>query len=150
MAITSAARPCSRKIAAAPVAEGQHDPLLKGTKVLLVEDNEQVRDFAAQLLRDLHCVVETAADGNEALEKVRVGEFDLVFTDVVMPGLSGLQLARKLEEERPDLPVLLATGYSRELVGDGEPRFKVVAKPYDATMLADAIASVLAAHRCAA
>ena len=140
----------SRKIAAAPAAEGQHDPLLKGTKVLLVEDNEQVRDFAAQLLRDLHCVVETAADGNEALEKVRVGEFDLVFTDVVMPGLSGLQLARKLEEERPDLPVLLATGYSRELVGDGEPRFKVVAKPYDATMLADAIASVLAAHRCAA
>ena len=135
-------------VAAQPARRGR-SPLPKGLRVLLVEDNEQVRDFAADLLRDLDCNVESAADGREALDKVRKGEFDLVFSDVVMPGLTGLQLARAIEEERPDLPVLLATGYSRELDSEHGPPFKVVAKPYDAATLAEAIASLLGAVQTA-
>ena len=123
--------------------EERLSPLPKGLKVLLVEDNMQVREFAADLLRDLHCEVVEAADGSEALDKVRAGSFDLVFSDVVMPGLSGLQLADKLGEDQPELPVLLATGYSQELQSDQSRRFAVVAKPYDATMLARAMAAVL-------
>ena len=123
--------------------EERLSPLPKGLKVLLVEDNMQVREFAADLLRDLHCEVVEAADGSEALDKVRAGDFDLVFSDVVMPGLSGLQLADKLCEDQPGLPVLLATGYSQELQSDQTRRFAVVAKPYDATMLARAMAAVL-------
>ena len=135
-------------VAAIP-AKGRPSPLPNGLKVLLVEDNEQVRDFAAELLRDLDCEVESAADGKEALEKVRDGGFDLVFSDVVMPGLTGLQLAQAIEQEWPDLPVLLATGYSQELAGERGLRFKVVAKPYDATTLSGAIASVLETERAA-
>ena len=115
----------------------------EGLKVLLVEDNLQVREFAAELLRDLHCEVVEAADGTEALDKARAGDFDIVFSDVVMPGLSGLQLAHKLDEERPGLPILLATGYSQELQDDQSRQFAVVSKPYDATMLAAAMAALL-------
>jgi len=117
--------------------------LPEGLRVLLVEDNAQVRDFAAELLRDLKCDVVPAEDGDTALEISRNQEFDLVFSDVVMPGLSGLQLAQTLEEERPDLPVLLATGYSNELLGDGSRHLTVVAKPYDAGSLSRAIADAL-------
>ena len=118
-----------------------------GLKVLLVEDNEQVRDFAAELLRDLHCEVEAVEDGTAALKVARSRDFDLVFTDVVMPGLSGVQLAEQLGVEMPDLLVLLATGYSKELHGERAQRFTVVAKPYDATSLAAAIAAALEDRR---
>ena len=122
-------------------------PLPKGLKVLLVEDNAQVRDFACDLLRDLHCEVEDAEDGEQALGKARAEDFDLLFSDVVMPGMSGIELAEKIQEERPGLPVLLATGYSAELVGDHSGRFTVVTKPYDGTTLAGAISSALEEHR---
>ena len=117
--------------------------LPKGLKVLLVEDNDQVREFAADLLRDLRCQVVPVEGGQQALDLALMDDFDLVFSDVVMPGISGLELAKTLAAERPGLPVLLATGYSAELVGDQSRRFKVVAKPYDARMLAGAIATVL-------
>ena len=117
--------------------------LPKGLRVLLVEDNPQVREFAAQLLGDLHCDVVAVEDGAQALDAARTGDFDLVFSDVVMPGLSGVQLAEKLEAEQPGLPVLLATGYSKELHGESAQRYSVVAKPYDGTSLATAIAATL-------
>jgi CheY-like chemotaxis protein len=102
-----------------------------------------VRDFAADLLRDLHCRVTPAADGKQAIELALANDFDLIFSDVVMPGVSGLQLAKLIAKERPNLPVLLATGYSAELIGDQSHRFKVVAKPYDVGTLAAAIAALL-------
>jgi CheY-like chemotaxis protein len=114
--------------------------------VLLVEDNAQVRDFACDLLRDLDCHVEDAEDGEQALVKARGGEFDLLFSDVVMPGMGGIELAETIEKEIPSLPVLLATGYSAELI-DRIGRFAVVSKPYDAATLANAITSLLEAHR---
>ena len=114
-----------------------------GLRVLLVEDNSQVRDFAAELLKDLHCEVTTAKEGDEALELLRSKPFDLVFSDVVMPGMGGVELAQAIEVERPDMPVLLATGYSAELLGKTGHNFTVVSKPYDATMLGRAISLLL-------
>jgi CheY-like chemotaxis protein/anti-sigma regulatory factor (Ser/Thr protein kinase) len=136
--------PRTGKPLAAQVAQDKPSPLPKGVKVLLVEDNAQVRDFAAKLLRDLHCDVTPSPDGAQALEKVLAGDFDLVFSDVVMPGLSGVQLAERIEEERPGLPVVLATGFSEELLGAHAGRFTVVAKPYDGATLAAAIATAAA------
>ena len=86
-------------------------------------------------------------DGTKALERARSEPFDLVFSDVVMPGLSGVQLAEQLGVEKPDLLVLLATGYSKELHGEHAQRYTVVAKPYDATSLATAIAGALQDRR---
>ena len=123
---------------------GDEDPvkLPAGLKVLLVEDNVQVRDFAAELLEDLKCEVVTANNASEALVALAGREFDLVFTDVVMPEMSGIELADRLAELRPGLPVLLATGFSQNLAGNNH-RYSVVSKPYDVGSLARAISELL-------
>ena len=113
-----------------------------GLKVLLVEDNLQVRDFAAELLEDLQCDVVTANNAAEALVALTGREYDLVFTDVVMPEMSGIELADRLAELRPELPVLLATGFSENLVGNPH-RYSIVSKPYDVGSLARAFSDLL-------
>ncbi len=118
----------------------------RGLRLLLVEDNLQVRDFAADLLEDLHCEVVTASDAAQALEELALRSFDLIFSDVVMPGMSGLELADKLAVSHPDLPVLLATGFSANLVS-GRAGYSVVSKPYDAGSLARAIADLFELHQ---
>lgn len=114
-----------------------------GISVLLVEDNVQVLQFAEQLLNDLGCKVVSANSGARALALLQEQSFDLVFTDVVMPGLSGVDLAHQLRIRAPDVPVLLATGYSQQLVGDGAVEFPVLAKPYGAETLSLAISELL-------
>jgi len=139
--------PRSTKPIEAPTPSARPSPLPEGLRVLLVEDNLQVREFAAELLRDLQCQVVESEDGADALAKAIADDFDIIFSDVVMPGLSGLELARELERKRPDVPVLLATGYSEELRGEQSGRFAVLAKPYDVTSLAGAIGEALEARR---
>ena len=69
-------------------------------------------------------------------------QVDLMLSDVVMPGMSGLQLARKVRKARPDLPVLLATGYSDEIRNTGS-EFAVIAKPFGIGDLSTAISAAL-------
>jgi CheY-like chemotaxis protein len=114
-----------------------------GCRVLLVEDNRPVREFAQELLVDLGCEVVTAGGAREALEALGSGSFDLVFTDVVMPETSGVELAWTIRREKPGLPVLLATGYSEELLKTDHD-FMVLAKPYDGKSLVEAMAAALA------
>lgn len=113
-----------------------------GLKVLVVEDNEMVRTFAVELLEDLGCQVTSADSGEQALAQLQDGHPDLVLSDVVMPGIGGLELARRIRETRPDLPILLATGYSEEILGSG-CEFPVLPKPYSAKMLAAEISKEL-------
>ena len=117
--------------------------------MLLVEDNAQVRGFAEGLLRDLGCEVLVAECATDAIELLDKEQVDLVLSDVVMPGMSGLALARKLRDSHPDLPVLLATGYSDEIRKTGS-EFAVLAKPFAVAGLSDAIARALAQGRKAA
>ena len=70
-------------------------------------------------------------------------QFDLLFSDVVMPEMSGLDLARLTRERYPDLPVLLATGYSEEISDDAATEFEVIRKPYGADALGAKISSAL-------
>lgn len=136
-----------------PVTEAREKPPIvdvpRGLRVLLVEDNSHVRDFAAELLNDLECRVVAVEGGVEALELVTSDEFDLVFSDVVMPSMTGIELAERIADVRPDLPVLLATGYSEHLAGAGSCDFTVVSKPYDASSLGSSIASVLKSRETA-
>ena len=129
-------------------AESKDDrpsPLPKGLKVLLVEDNLQVRDFARDLLVDIGCEVSTAASGEEALNLIDSEGVELVLTDIVMPGMSGVELAGRLRDTHPHLPVLLATGYSDEVV-DRRSRHPVIAKPYGPRELSEAISTALSLH----
>ena len=91
-----------------------------------------------------------ARSGEEALEFTRAREFDVVFSDVVMPGMGGLKLAEVLAAEKPALPVVLATGYSQEIAETGSGGRPVILKPYRLATLSDAIAAALQeAHEAA-
>jgi PAS domain S-box-containing protein len=115
-----------------------------GKRVLLVEDNDQVRQFAESLLAELGCGVVSASSGAEALELFGREPVDILFTDVVMPGMSGIELAGRARALRPDLPVLLASGYSEEVVRGGAAQYRMVSKPYGMAQLSAALGEVAA------
>ena len=114
-----------------------------GLRVLLVEDNEQVRQFAEHLLEEMRCQVTSAESGEAALAILAKESFDLLFTDVVMPGMSGIELANRVREEFPDLPILLASGYSEEVVRGAANKFRIVSKPYGFASVGQAFGEVI-------
>lgn len=120
-------------------------PLGAGQRVLVVEDNVGVGQFATQILEDLGYKTTWAANAEEALDRLgRTGNgFDLVFSDVVMPGMGGVALAKKLQQRLPGLPVVLASGYSNVLAQEGAHGFELLHKPYSAEQLGRILHQVL-------
>lgn len=113
--------------------------------VLVVEDNNRVGEFASHLISDLGyrtVRVPTAAAAIKFLEEGQE-QVDVVFTDVVMPGMSGVELASELRERMPSLPVILTSGYSHVLAEEGSHGFPLVQKPYSAEMVAQALNKAL-------
>jgi signal transduction histidine kinase/CheY-like chemotaxis protein len=115
-------------------------------RILLVEDNEEVGEFAQSLLGELGHRVRWAQSGELALELARKQKFDAVFSDIVMPGMSGIELAEQLATLRPELPVILTTGYSDQLAETGTGGRPVILKPYRLETLAAAIDQALGAE----
>jgi PAS domain S-box-containing protein len=110
--------------------------------VLLVEDNPDVASVSCNLLEQLGYTVRRASDAETALREVERDGIDLVFSDIVMPGkMDGLGLAHRLKEIRPDLPVLLATGYS-DAAANVRGNFPILRKPYEIHQLSQAIAKL--------
>ena len=107
--------PAARTGGAAAEEEGRLDPVARGRgTVLVAEDEEGVRDVVRRVLERGGYRVITAADGAEALEAVRRadGPLDLFLTDVVMPGMNGLDLADRVSDALPGIPVLFMSGYN--------------------------------------
>ena len=140
--------PTSKEKPVPPTPFRSADALPPGLRILLVEDNFQVREFAEELLRDLGCQVLSADGAESALTMLSANDIDFLLTDVVMPGISGVELAREVRALDPALPILLATGYSDEILKN-EPEFLIVAKPYSAETLAQAMKAALADGSCA-
>jgi CheY-like chemotaxis protein len=110
--------------------------------VLLVEDNPDVASASTGLLEQLGYAVRWVPDAEAALREIEDNGFDLVFSDIVMPGrMDGLGLARVIRERYPGLPVLLATGYS-EAVRNVSPDFPILRKPYRVDQLSRALAGL--------
>jgi len=111
--------------------------------VLVVEDDELVADLAAGMLDELGFDPTVVHSAKEALDRLTNGARPrLIFSDIIMPGgISGLELARKVRDRFPELPILLTTGYS-EQVG-GTHGFEVLQKPYELESLAAALEKVL-------
>jgi CheY-like chemotaxis protein len=116
----------------------------KRLDVLLVEDNDNVRQFARAMLGELRADVTEAENAEAALDLLGRRQFDLVFSDIVMPGMSGLDLARHLRDTDPAQRILLATGYSRDVACGEAAGFHIVQKPYGAESLTAAISLALA------
>jgi DNA-binding NtrC family response regulator len=79
--------------------------------ILVVEDDELMRTFLTQILREEGYRVQSAGDGKEALEKIQNADFDLVITDLKMPRLSGMDLMREIRKEKPEIRWIIITAY---------------------------------------
>jgi CheY-like chemotaxis protein len=126
-----------------------HVPTGQGEMILLVEDQENLREAGRGMLTSLGYRVLTAANGREALEMLEGLQVDLVITDVVMPEMGGKSLMVELKQVFPALPVLAVTGYTlREEVGELKRAgfFDVLQKPFDAPSLAQAVWRALGAE----
>jgi len=114
-------------------------------RILLVEDDQRVAEATQDLLHNMGFDTRWAGDGTAALALLESDpKLALVLSDVVVPGgVSGLDLARTLRDRRPELPVILATGYSSyasEVVAEG---FALIEKPYRRDVLAASLRSAV-------
>ena len=126
----------------APTVEGGHET------ILVVEDDKLVRDYVLTQLHSLGYVTMDAANATEALAIVQAGHsFDLLFTDVIMPGLNGRQLANEMLKVRPELKVLYTSGYTENAIihhGRLDEGVLLLAKPYRKSDMAIMIRKALA------
>jgi CheY-like chemotaxis protein len=114
--------------------------------ILVVEDETTVRDFVLRLLSDRGFTVLAAQDAYEAIRVLAERHVDLLFTDIVMPGADGFDLAAQAKLIRPNLRVLYSTGYADSARGRHGPRYgKLLEKPIRADALLQEIDQAL--HR---
>ena len=126
-----------------PIAEGEANET-----ILVVEDDNDLRAYLTDVLRQLKYRVVSASTAQTAIDFLSQQDrsFDLLLTDIVMPGLTGRDLGRKARELRPQLPVLYMTGYSRAAIahqGRLEPGLSVLQKPISQSVLAGRIRAML-------
>ena len=118
-------------------------------RILVAEDDPAVQNFVARALSLQQHSVTAVNDGLQALEALERETFDLLLTDIVMPGLDGIALALKVARDHPDLPILLMTGYSAERQRAhnlDELISRVLVKPFTLKQIRDAVAEVLGEH----
>lgn len=114
-------------------------------RILIVEDNAATRRLAARMLASLGYQVEVAKDADEAIDILRTEQFDVLFTDIVMPGeLDGIALARDVRRNHPDIHVIFTSGFSDLNPQDiDELRATYVTKPYRKTEIAKILRDVI-------
>ena len=83
-------------------------------RVLVVDDEASIRDLLAKTLALAEYEVDLAPDGRSALDRMRMSPYDLLIADLKMPGIDGLSLIRDAKRYKPDLPVIIITGFSTE------------------------------------
>ena len=132
--------PASRGVAA---GERQANGTHALGRVLIVEDDMMVAELAANMLDELGFETVVVHSAKEALDRLAGGDKPkVIFSDVVMPGgISGIELARKVRDRFPELPILLTTGYSEQVAGTHG--FPVLQKPYELETLASALGKIL-------
>jgi signal transduction histidine kinase/ActR/RegA family two-component response regulator len=140
--------PRTRRAALAPKPAYTAPRMRHEGRVLVVEDNAAIGEFASQLLQDLGYRTELAANAAEALSRLETAQdFDLVFSDVVMPGIGGVELARTIQQRWPGLPVILTSGYSHVLATDARHGFPLLHKPYSVEELSHILRQAAAGAR---
>ncbi|HCJ29377.1 MAG TPA: hybrid sensor histidine kinase/response regulator [Pseudomonas sp.] len=127
---------------AAEPSEAGPTPGVTPLRILVVDDDPLVLTNTVALLEDVGHQVTSAADGQAALAVLRGGNaFDILVTDQMMPGLTGTQLADMVANERPELPVLLVSGFAE--LPEGSGRLQILAKPFTQASLMQAIGETI-------
>jgi signal transduction histidine kinase len=125
---------------AAPVTTGH----FTGSTMLLVDDDDAVREVTSAMLRDMGYVVVEAGSGGAALEVIQSGvQLDLVLLDFAMPGMNGAELGRQIQLKRPGLPILFVTGFSHQPALSTVGETFIVRKPFVDDELNTKIRSIL-------
>ncbi|TWB03603.1 response regulator [Bradyrhizobium stylosanthis] len=120
----------------------------RGPRVLVVEDNIEVGQSSTQILADLGYDTTLATNAAEALKLLdEADRFDVVFSDVIMPGMNGVDLGREIRRRHPQVPVVLTSGYSEVLAEEGRHGFDLVQKPYAAEELSRVLRRVTRVKR---
>ncbi len=131
--------PRTDKPAPSPATETAGQPVMPAGRgcVLVVEDDSEIGELSTQLLEELGYRTVLAGTAEEALRILDQdpGRFDLVFSDVVMPGMGGIALGHELRRRMPHMPFVLTSGYSHALADDGAHGFDLLRKPYSAESL---------------
>jgi signal transduction histidine kinase len=128
---------------AAPAETKSAKRIGRQLKIVLVDDDSLVRMNTADMLADLGHIVMEEPSGAEALRLFETeAQFDVVITDYAMPGMNGCELATKIKQMRPELPIILATGYA-ELPPGATIDFPRLSKPYTQDQLAEALTTAL-------
>ncbi len=116
--------------------------------ILLVEDSPEVSLVTVEYLLELGHQAVAVVDAESALQRVSAERFDTVMTDVSLPGMSGIELAKELLTRLPRLPVVIASGYGSlnlgTLLGEKHPNILALQKPYDMTTLEKTLAEAAA------
>jgi two-component system response regulator FlrC len=114
--------------------------------ILVVEDDPSVADALRLLLTIDRHRVEIVGDGEKALARCQVGKFDLVITDLVMPGIDGLDLAGLIKSGAPEQPVILITAHAETIATTEKARMQrvdaLLAKPFSQEQLREALSTV--------
>jgi len=112
-------------------------------RILYVEDNPLVREVTSELLIQEQRYIVALGTAEEALEEFREQPFDVVITDVSLPAMSGLDLARKILDIRPHVPIIVASGYALDLSLQGwGPKVRAIVKPFEAEQIDALIAEM--------
>ena len=105
---------------------------MQSLRILYVEDNGLVREVTAELLNTDGREIVSVASAEEALKEFDGGGFDVVITDVSLPAMSGIDLARHIRGRRPEMPIIIASGYSLDLSSQNwGPTVRSIIKPFD-------------------
>jgi CheY-like chemotaxis protein len=116
-------------------------------RILVVDDNEDLLKVTSELLTTLGYQVSCAGDSTDALRVLQTGqEFELLFSDVVMPnGMSGVELAREVKRLRPNIKILLTSGYARDVLErhNAVDEFPIIHKPFRLADLARRLRAML-------
>jgi PAS domain S-box-containing protein len=129
----------------ATVPDGQH-----AETILVVEDDDGVREYTSEILRELGYRILEAHDGPSALRQLDRHKVDLLFTDVGLPGMNGRQLVDAARKQHPKLKVLFTTGYARNAIvhhGRLDPGVQMIGKPFTYADLAAKVRSVIDGNR---
>jgi len=120
-------------------------------EILLVEDSPEVSLITVEYLQELGHQAVAVVDAELALEQVGRRNFDAVMTDVSLPGMSGIELAKELVKRYPRLPVVISSGYgslnAEFLMGNTQTNVRVLPKPYDLEMLEQTLNAVVSQAR---
>lgn len=124
----------------------QEDSPVELRNVLVVDDEAVIRQGIRRILENDGYGVETSSSGKAALEKMQEQDFDLVITDLKMPGMDGIEVLKTIKMLQPDVPVIMITGYATvdtavEAMRNGA--FEYIAKPFTLEQISEKVRKAL-------